>query len=90
LDPILEIQGLSSQAKKVQKDLNAFETHVSNFAAWWITINGNLKSLQDVIPQIKPDGTNPIRTLTVNERWTEVRTKYQEYSVEVSLSCTST
>jgi hypothetical protein len=83
LDPILADQGLEKEGKQAKADLIAFGDHVNAFAEWWITINGKLKSLQTVIPGIKTDGSNPIRTFTVGERWVEVKTKYETYIAKI-------
>jgi hypothetical protein len=53
-------------------------------------MNASLASLEEILPRIKVDGTNPFRTMVVKERWVKVHNEYVAYKREVSrrsISC---
>lgn len=72
-----------SQFKRVTDDLNTLIQQVSCFVNWWGDINTGLANLEDVLPQIRVDGTNPFRTETVKERWEGVHQQYILYQRQV-------
>ena len=68
----------------MKQDLDDFFKYVGSFVDWWSAMDTSLRSLQTVIPYIKPDGSNPLRTVNVHERWVQVRDKYSRYQNIVS------
>jgi len=46
-------------------------------------MNTSLANLEQILPRIKVDGTNPFRTTVVKERWVKVHDEYVAYKREV-------
>lgn len=73
-----------SEFKKATDDLNALIRHVGSFVDWWGDMNMSLANIEEILPQIKADRTNPFRTETTKERWKRVHDEYVWYQREVS------
>lgn len=72
-----------TQFKRATEDLNRLIVHVGCFVNWWGDMKSSLAYLEEVLPQIVVDGSNPFRTDTVKERWTSVLQKYMTYQNQV-------
>lgn len=68
----------------MNKDIGQLAHCVDAFVNWWSGMATEYFSLQRVIPQIKPDGSNPIRSKDVRRRWLEIRDQYESYQNHVS------
>lgn len=63
----------------VVEDLDNIIRHVNVFVNWWMIMSSSLAYLQRVIPQIQPDGENPLRVISVTSGWRTVQTDYSAY-----------
>lgn len=72
------------QLIRISQDIEQLVHCVGAFVNWWSGMATKLFCLQRVIPQIKPDGSNPIRTRDVRRRWLAIRDQYGSYQTRVS------
>jgi len=72
-----------TQLERAKDDLNILIQHVGSFVDWWGDMNTSLANLEEILPRVKVDGTNPFRTLAVKERWVKVYNDYVAYKREV-------
>ncbi|KIM85565.1 hypothetical protein PILCRDRAFT_816762 [Piloderma croceum F 1598] len=73
-----------TQLERAKDDLNVLIQHVCSFVDWWGDMNTSLANLEEILPRIKVDGTNPFRTIVVKERWVKVHNEYVAYKREIS------
>lgn len=72
------------QLIKISSDIEQLVHCLGAFVNWWSGIAAKVLCLQQVIPQIKPDGSSPRRTGDVGRRWLEIRDQYGLYQIRVS------
>ena len=72
------------QLIRISSDIEQLVHCVGAFVNWWSGMATKLFCLQRVVPQIRPDGSNPIRTRDVGRRWLEIRDQYEVYQSRVS------
>lgn len=72
----------------MKTDLDKLIQDVSCFVNWWADVDTILHSLEEILPQVEADGSNPIRTLTVKARWVNVSAKYTAYQEQVGVFTT--
>jgi len=58
--------------------------HVGSFVDWWTGMNMSLANLEEILPQVRVDGTSLFRTETVTNRWKVVLHKYVLYQRKIS------
>lgn len=79
-----ELAAVLEQFKRATDDLSELIERVASFVDWWGDINMGLANLENILPQVQVDGTNPFRTHTVKERWEEMYKAYTSYATKVS------
>jgi len=72
-----------NQFERARDDLNTLILHVGCFVDWWGEMNTSLANLEDILPRIKVDSTNPFRTVTVQQRWMKVHDEYVSYQRQI-------
>jgi hypothetical protein len=73
-----------SDLHQVNLDVTELVDYVGSFVDWWGQMKAKLLSLWETIPMIRLDGSNPFRTATVQNRWTNVKGLYTLYRIQVS------
>ncbi|KIM73973.1 hypothetical protein PILCRDRAFT_715328 [Piloderma croceum F 1598] len=72
-----------AQFLQASNDLGSLIHNVGSFVDWWGDMNMSLTNLEEMLPQVKVDGTNAFRTDTVTERWKTVHKNYVWYQRQV-------
>jgi hypothetical protein len=72
-----------TQFERAKEDLNTLILYVGVFVDWWGEMKTSLANLEDILPRIKVDGTNPFRAMTVQEQWMKVHAEYISYQRQV-------
>jgi len=67
----------------VALDLDNIISHASVFVSWWTNLGSSLAYLRTVIPQVQPDGENPLRMDSVTSGWKTVHTDYSTYRIMI-------
>ena len=73
-----------AQLTQLNRDLTKLIDYIGGFVNWWMGMVTKLEALQKVVPQIRLDRSNPIRSDDVRRRWGEVQGQYDAYSRHVS------
>jgi len=75
-----------AQLQKASDDLGYLIQNVGSFVNWWGDMNMSLSNLEEILPQVRVDGTSPFRNETVAERWIAVHANYVWYQREVDVT----
>ncbi|KIM85557.1 hypothetical protein PILCRDRAFT_337210 [Piloderma croceum F 1598] len=72
-----------AQFLQASDDLASLIRNVGSFVNWWGDMNMSLMNLEEILPQVRVDGTNPFRTDTVTARWKTVHKNYVWYQRQI-------
>ncbi|KIM73979.1 hypothetical protein PILCRDRAFT_14796 [Piloderma croceum F 1598] len=73
-----------AQFLQASDDLGSLIHNVGSFVNWWGDMNMSLTNLEEIQPQVRVDGTNLFRTVTITERWKAVHKNYVWYQRQIS------
>jgi hypothetical protein len=83
---------LRSRLEKVKTDLEVLTENVKKYDEFWSSLKMDFGSLETVIPQVSPDGSNPLRTYSVRRRLVQAQSQLARYArrvIQVPISLTS-
>lgn len=72
-----------AQFLQASNDLGSLIQNVGSFVNWWGDMNMSLANLEEILPQVRIDGTSPFRTAIITERWKTVHENYVWYQRQV-------
>ena len=69
--------------QRATNDIEALIDHVKAFINWWGDLCASLKHLKERLPMVKLDGSNPMQTSNVTDKWEKIKTECYRYQQEV-------